>query len=59
MQEGFDLKAFIEKETIKLQKKYVRKALAQTNDNKTKAAELLGIRYQTIDNWKKSWQDDE
>ena len=59
LQEGFDLKAFIEKETIKLQKKYVKKALVQTNDNKTKAAELLGIRYQTIDNWKKSWHDDE
>ena len=59
LQEGFDLKAFIEKETIKLQKKYVEKALIQTNGNKTKAAELLGIRYQTIDNWKKSWQDDE
>ena len=59
LQEGFDLKAFIEKETIKLQKKYVEKALIQTDGNKTKAAELLGIRYQTIDNWKKSWQDDE
>ncbi len=57
LSKGIDLKAVIEKETIRLQKGYVEKALAITNGNKTKAAELLGIKYQTIDNWKKAWEE--
>ena len=56
--EKFDLKEFIEEKTMELRRKYVEKALAQTGGNKTKAAELLGITYQTIDNWKKTWDKD-
>lgn len=57
LSKGVDLKSIIDKETIRLQKGYVKKALAVTNGNKTKAAELLGITYQTIDNWKKAWEE--
>ena len=38
---------------------YVEKALSITGGNKTKAAALLGIKYQTIDNWKKSWEEND
>ena len=57
--EGVDLKSIIERETIRIQKKYVGEALKITKGNKTKAAELLGIKYQTIDNWKKSWEEND
>ena len=54
--DGIDLKAVIKEETIKIQKKYVEKALLKKGGNKTQAAELLGIKYQTIDNWEKAWE---
>jgi DNA-binding NtrC family response regulator len=59
LSKGIDLKSVIDKETIRLQKKYVTKALSITGGNKTQAAELLGITYQTIDNWKKGWEEND
>jgi transcriptional regulator with PAS, ATPase and Fis domain len=59
LSKGIDLKAVIDKETIRLQKKYVEKALIITKGNKIQAAKLLGITYQTIDNWKKGWEEND
>jgi DNA-binding NtrC family response regulator len=46
--EGFDLSEL----TAEVIRNYLKRALAESNGNKTKAARLLGLsNYQTLTNW--------
>lgn len=48
---GFDIQGL----TDELKRHYIQRALAETNNNRTKAAELLGLNnYQTLSNWMSS-----
>ena len=52
-----NLKALIKEQGIALKRRYIVAALKKTGDNKTAAGKLLGISYQTLDNWKKEWEE--
>ena len=49
-----DIKAILTQHDLCLKKKYIDEALKRTGGAKSKAAELLGVPYQTIDNWQKA-----
>ena len=51
-----DVKAVLVKHDLELKKRYVDAALEKTGGHKNRAAELLGVPYQTIDNWQKAWK---
>ena len=51
-----DVKAILARHDLRLKKQYIDEALRQAGGAKGKAAELLGVPYQTIDNWQKKWE---
>ena len=53
----FDVMAVLKKHDLELKKKYIDRALEQVGGVKTRAAKLLGIPYQTLDNWQKTWEE--
>ena len=52
-----NLKKLIKEQTIALKRRYIEAALEQTGHNRTAAGKLLGISYQTLDNWRKKWEN--
>lgn len=50
------LKKILKVHEAEIQKRYIDAALKKTNGNKTRAAKLLGIKYQTMDNWQNAWK---
>ena len=51
-----DVVAIATRHDLQLKKHYVEEALKRTGGAKGKAAKLLGVPYQTIDNWQKKWE---
>ena len=55
--ESFNIVRHIEQKCLDIKEQYMRRALT-ISKTKSQAAELLGISYQTWDNWKKALEDE-
>ena len=49
-----DIQSFLKDRELQLKALYMRRAFEKANGNKSRAAEMMGISYQTWDNWRKT-----